>query len=89
MAELAPTEDSRHHNTKHATPVKSGEQQIDLRMIQRLTKMTGETPEVRSDKRKPREKKEREKMSRINYYQSAFNLQKEKLRERVQKRPFS
>ena len=61
MAELAPTEDSRHHNTKHATPVKSVEQQIDLRMIQRLTKMTGETPEVRSDKRKPREKKERKR----------------------------
>ena len=26
-----------------------------------LKKMTGETPEIRSDKRKPREKKEREK----------------------------
>ena len=47
---------------------------------------------VRSDKRKPREKKEREKrekergkrkgkkkMSRVKYYQSAFNSQKEKL----------
>ena len=61
-------------------------------------KMTGESPEVRSDKRKPREKKkenrekkrenEREKrererkrenkMCRVNYYQSAFNSQKEK-----------
>ena len=47
--------------------------------------MTGETPEVRSDKRKPREKKrEKErkgekKMPRVNYYQSAFNSQKEKL----------
>ena len=86
-------------------------------------KMTGETPEVRSNKRKPREdtknhrylgshryhgshkerkkkekrekrrekekekrerkdrkgEKRRKKMSRVNYYQSAFNSQKEKL----------
>ena len=54
-----------------------------------VRKMTGETPEVRSDKRKPREKKrererkrektigkEREKMFMVNYFQSAFNSQK-------------
>ena len=40
-------------------------------------KMTGETPEVRSDKRK--REKEREKMSRVNYYQYAFNSKKKKL----------
>ena len=50
--------------------------------------MTRKTPEVRSDKRKPREdrqnqlrndKKETKRdknMSRVNYYQSAFNSQK-------------
>ena len=68
--------------------------------------MTGETPEVRSNKRKPREKKEKKKrekkrenerkterrekkrekerkgekkVSRVNYYPSASNSQKEKL----------
>ena len=43
--------------------------------------MNGETTEVRSDKReKKREKRDKEKkMSRVNYYQSAFNSQKEKL----------
>ena len=52
--------------------------------IPSLGKMTGETPEVRSDKRKTREKKERKrekrekKMSRVDYYQSVFNSQKEK-----------
>ena len=43
-----------------------------------MIKMTGKTPEVRSDKKKPREKKQRKregkerkrekKMSRVNYY---------------------
>ena len=57
-----------------------------------MRKMTGEAPEVRSDKGKPiektrereREKREKERkgekeMARVNYYQSAFNSQKEKL----------
>ena len=39
------------------------------------TKMTGETPEVRSDKRVLRVLR----VLRVNYYQSAFNSQKEKL----------
>ena len=53
--------------------------------------MTGDTLKVRSDKRKPREKKrekrekrrekrkKEKKMARVNYFQSAFNSQKEKL----------
>ena len=42
--------------------------------------MTGETSEVRSDKRKQREEGGKEKkMSWVNYYQSAFNSQKDKI----------
>ena len=66
--------------------------------MNQINKMTGETLEVRSDKRKKRRKrrkrerkkernreKKREKgrkrekrMSRVNYYHSAFNSQKRK-----------
>ena len=35
--------------------------------------------EKKGEKREKRREKEREKMSRVNYYQSAFNSQNEKL----------